>query len=280
MVSGCCSVGFWLCGFTFDANVSIQGSSNQSRDNGKRVTSSAETVLRDTQVGRGLDVLALVAVHEESVEHVADVDEELGAPHALQEITRTLDLGHELGEDHASTVGVDCLHHSVDGATEVAGVGDATAVLHRRVLSVDWGDQLRIDAVTGRRGRGGEQRRGVSGRTHGDEHDNQVDEDSQVGQPAELLEGSDLAQEETGQSPHQTADGVAELELGGLGEGLTVGDNDDSNIAQQLNSLEDVDEVTAPGAVDTERQITEGLDGELEGVEFCECSVMATSSSS
>lgn len=109
----------------------------------------------------------------------------------------------------------------------------------------------------------------MRGSTHRDEHNDQVDEDSQVGQPAELLEGSDLAQEETGQSPHQTADGVAELELGGLGKGLAVGDDDHTNIANQLNGLEDVDQVTGPMTIDTESNITKGLNRELEGVDFC-----------
>lgn len=109
----------------------------------------------------------------------------------------------------------------------------------------------------------------MGGCTHGDEHDDQVDEHGQVGQPAELLQSADLAQEEAGQRPDETADGVAELELGCLGQGLAVGDDDDGHVAEKLDGLEDVDEVAAPWSVDAEGEVTKGLDGELEGVEFC-----------
>lgn len=66
-----------------------------------------------------MDVLPLVAVHEEAVKHVAEVDEELGSPHGLEEVVGTAHFGHEFDEQHCTAIGVDCLHQTVDRGTEI-----------------------------------------------------------------------------------------------------------------------------------------------------------------
>ena len=75
--------------------------------------------MTDPQVRRRLDVLALVAVEEEAVKHVDDVDEELGAPHSLDEVEWAAHLRHELREQHSSAVRVDGLHETVDSGAEI-----------------------------------------------------------------------------------------------------------------------------------------------------------------
>lgn len=49
------------------------------------------------------------------------------------------------------------------------------------------------------------------------------------------MQRSDLTEEETSQSPDETADGVAQFEFRDLGESFTIGYNDDANIAEKLN---------------------------------------------
>lgn len=58
--------------------------------------------------------------------------------------------------------------------------------------------------------------------------------------PAELLERADLANQETSNGPDQAANSIAELEFGYLGQGLTVGDDDNADIAEKLDRLQEV----------------------------------------
>ena len=59
----------WL--HTFDTNVTVKSRSNDCTDHGKDVASCLETVLSDSEIAGTDNVLALVSVHEQSVEHVA-----------------------------------------------------------------------------------------------------------------------------------------------------------------------------------------------------------------
>ena len=68
---------------TFDTDVAVQSSCDESTDHGEDITGRLEAVLGDTKVAGVDDILALVAVHEKAVEHVYEVDEELSEPHAL-----------------------------------------------------------------------------------------------------------------------------------------------------------------------------------------------------
>jgi hypothetical protein len=52
-----------------------------------------------------------------------------------------------------------------------------------------------------------------------------------------------------------------------LGDGLSVADDDESDLTKQLDSLEDVDSVARDGAIDPERQVSVILHRELVRVE-------------
>lgn len=71
----------------------------------------------------------------------------------------------------------------------------------------------------------------MCGDTHGDEHDQEIDPDSEIGQPCEFLQRSDLAYQETGQRPDETADGIAQFEFRDLRESFAVGYYEDCNTA-------------------------------------------------
>ena len=74
----------------------------------------------------------------------------------------------------------------------------------------------------------------MGGDAHRDKHDEEVDPDGGVGDPAIALEGADLADDEADECEDHTADCVAELELGDFGEGLAAGDDDQADGAEEL----------------------------------------------
>lgn len=63
----------------FDADVAVEGGGDQGRDHGEDVGAGLPVVGAHALVGGVHHVLALVAVHEQSVEHVEEVDECLSA---------------------------------------------------------------------------------------------------------------------------------------------------------------------------------------------------------
>ena len=56
----------------------------------------------------------------------------------------------------------------------------------------------------------------MSHHAHCDEHDEEIDVDGQVGEPAVFCQGADLTESEPANCPYETADSVAESELGDL----------------------------------------------------------------
>lgn len=106
-----------------DADVAVQGRGDERRNDGEDVARRLPAVGAETEVRGGLRVLALVAVHEEAVEHVAHIDEALRTPHGFEKVARSPHLTHELGEDHGAAVGVDGLHEPVDRPQQTARVG-------------------------------------------------------------------------------------------------------------------------------------------------------------
>lgn len=253
---------------TLDTDVAVQASSNDGSNHGKGVAGGLDAVLANSEVAGVDGVLALVTVDEETVEHVADVDESLGSPHGSQEVLGTLHLGHELGEDHGATVGKHSLHSTADSAGEGSSAGQTTRSHHRRKDAVDGDDRRAItDGGTGGLRRTGIIGGRVSGAAHGDEHASQVEPHCDVGQPTEFLQSTDLAEDEASQGPDQAADDVAELELGGLRQSLAVGDNDQTDIQEQLNALQNVKEVAHPWAVHSESHVSEATQRELVRVE-------------
>lgn len=86
--------------------------------------------------------------------------------------------------------------------------------------------------------------------THGDEHDEEVDPHGTIGEPTEFLKRPDLANEETCERPHETADGVAKLELRGFRERFSIGDDNDRNVANELNGLQDIEQISGPLTVE------------------------------
>lgn len=61
-------------------------------------------------------VLALEVVHIAAVDHVYCVNEKLGTPHRLQEITRALQLSHEFHKQLRACIGIHGLHETRDRA--------------------------------------------------------------------------------------------------------------------------------------------------------------------
>lgn len=167
---------------TLDPDVPIQTCRDQSADHSQDVARGLPVVGGNAEVRRVLEILALVCVHEQAVEHVADVDEELRSPHALQEVVRAFHLGHKFGKQHRTTVRVHGLHQTIDGRAKVGWVGKACRMGDRWEDTGGIGShQVWIHAVTGRASSGRIQRRRVCGDTHGDEHNQEIDPHREIG---------------------------------------------------------------------------------------------------
>ena len=102
--------------------------------------------------------------------------------------------------------------------------------------------------------------RRVSYYTHGEEDDEEIHPDGRIGQPSEILQGSDLSQDHTGEGPDDAEHDEASVEIGDLGQTLAVGDDDNSDVEEQLDGLEDIDAVAAYCSIDTECNISIGLE--------------------
>ena len=104
-------------------------------------------------------------------------------------------------------------------------------------------------------------------KTHGQKDDEEVDPDGKVGQPSKFLQRANLADEKAPNCPDKAADGVTQLEFGGLRECFTIGDCDDRDIAEELDRLEDVQAVSTDMAVEAESDIAIRLAGEFVRVD-------------
>ena len=240
----------------FDADVAIERGGDDAAEHGEHIADALPAIGGDAEVGERVDVLPLVTVAEETVEHVHEVDEGLGGPHGLDEIARPPHLRHELDEELRASVRSDTLHEAVDGANEVGWVRETSIVFDWWVYAVDWCHIVRdcgrssraksCDPVVWRAVRDG---------AHGDGHERQIGPDSGVGKPSKLLQGANLADSEAANGPTQTADGIAELELGNLGNGLSITDDDQSNGAEELEELQYINAMAGDSAVESECKV-------------------------
>lgn len=127
-----------------DANIAIQTSGDQTRDQVHDIGRRLPVVRRETLHHGVVGVLALVGVHEETEEEIHDVDEDIGAEDALPEIPRVAHLREEGDEEHGAAVGVDGLVETVErggeaGSACCGAVGGCAGVLGYRVGDVEIG---------------------------------------------------------------------------------------------------------------------------------------------
>ena len=106
-----------------DADVAVQRRGDEPRDHVHDVRGRLPGVGRQALHHGVVRVLALVGVDEEAEEHVAHVDEDVGAQQALPEVPRVTHLGHEGDEEHRSAVRVHCLVEAVQRAGEAVPAG-------------------------------------------------------------------------------------------------------------------------------------------------------------
>ena len=112
----------------FDADVAVQACGDETGGDGEHVADDLPAVGGDALVGELVGVLALEVVDVAAVDEVDGEDEELGAPHGLDEVAGAFHFGHEFDEELGAAVGVDALHEAVDGAEEAVGVGEPAVV--------------------------------------------------------------------------------------------------------------------------------------------------------
>lgn len=70
----------------------------------------------------------------------------------------------------------------------------------------------------------------MRGDAHGDEHDQQIDLDGEVGQEPKLLESTDLTDQEASYGPHDYTNSITESKLARLGQSFAVADKDHGDV--------------------------------------------------
>lgn len=103
----------------FDADVPVQRSCYQARDEIQDIPSDQRATHRHALVGRIDHVLALEAVDVDAEEDVDAEDEGFGDEQRFPEVEGSPHLGHEFAVDHCTAVGEDGLHEAEDLAAEV-----------------------------------------------------------------------------------------------------------------------------------------------------------------
>src|ERR1700722_4178592 len=128
----------------------------------------------------------------------------------------------------------------------------------RRIVSVGiWGDAGGVcDAARRTQDRDCIVGRAVRHNSHSDEHDQEVYVDGQVCEPAILLQSTHLPDEESANGPDQTTDGITKVKFRNLRDSLSVADDNESDLTEQLDTLEDVDSVARDGAIDPEGHVS------------------------
>lgn len=108
--------------------------------------------------------------------------------------------------------------------------------------------------------------------SHAEDKDEHVQPDGEVGEPAEALQSSDLANDHTSGHEDDEADDEAKAASAiwtsrDLRDGLAIAENENSHGKEQLDGLQRVDEVARPGPEDTEESIGVRLHREPVGIE-------------
>lgn len=256
-----------------DADVSVQGSGNQTAYDGQDVTSSLIVVWVDTLNGGVVSVLALVGVLEETEEHVDEIDEDIGAEHALPEIPRVAHLGQEVEEEHGSTVGVD---DGVDAlvSAEETGTTRCESVRGSASKRPDGNGafncavgKVRVTIWSTRAAEGAEHSRIVRprGRTHTNSHEGTDDggPDREVGEPSKTLKRTNLAKDHAENGDDEETDDEANsiailaiLANRHLRNGTAKTEDEHSHQHEHLETLQNVDEMSDFLTIDTEEGLS------------------------
>lgn len=234
-----------------DADVCVENGGDGSRGKADDVADKLDGVVVKVEGGENGSVLSLHAVDEQTKEHVHDVAECLSAESSLPEVPGATHLGHELGEDHCSSVGKDGELDTLD--LEVpASLG---------VLGYPAGEDLglREIIVAGLRGDGVVD----AGGGHNDDHESKVEPDVDVCEPGKVAERLDLSRDHTKQSPEDTERNVAELVLDDGCELRSTSNDEDSDVEDKLERLENVEKMTDKLAKGALSQVGIAGDGEL-----------------
>jgi len=100
----------------------------------------------------------------------------------------------------------------------------------------------------------------------GQDHDDDVDPDGKIGDPAEFLECTDLTKDHTKNSPDDAAHNIADAVVD-LRQTLSVTNDNNTDVEEQLDRLKGVERVASVFAVDAESNVSVCLQREFVRVE-------------
>jgi hypothetical protein len=223
--------------------------------------------------GNVISVLALVGILEESKEHVDEIDEDIGAEHALPEVPGVAHLGQEVEEEHGSTVsvddGIDTLVSTEEtGATRCVSVRWSASELHNGngAFNCTVG-KVRVTKWKTRLAKGAEHSVIIrlGGGSHTDSHKGSDDgrPNREVGKPSKTLKRSNLAKNHTEESKNEEADNEAEpiamytvLANRNLGYRSTITEDKYSHQHEHLETLQNIDKMSYFLTEDTEEGLS------------------------
>lgn len=240
---------------------------------GQYITSSLIIIWVDTLDGGVISVLALVGVLEESEEHVNEIDEDIGAKHALPEVPRVSHLGQKVEEEHCSTVsvddGIDTLVSTEEtGATRCESVRRSTSErLNWNVASDCAVGKVRVTICSTSTAEGAEHSRIIRARggTHTDSHKGSDDSrpDREIGKPSKTLKRTNLAEDHTEDGDYEETDDEAKsitirtvLANRNLGYRSTKTKDEHGYQHEHLETLQNVYNMSYFGTEDTEEGLS------------------------
>ena len=218
-------------------------------------------------------VLALVGVLEESEKHVDEINENIGADHALPEVPRVAHLSQEVEEEHRSTVSVDDRIDTLErteetGATrrepvrrsvgERPGRNRASNCPIREVRVTKWstGTAERAQHNCIIRARSGTDADSHEGSDYGGP-------DREVGKPSEALQRPNLAKDHAQNGDDEQTDDEAHpiaidpvLPNRDLRDRSTETEDQHSHQHEHLETLQNIDQMSHFGTEDAEEGLS------------------------
>ena len=233
-----------------DSDIAVECSSDQRSNKVEDVTSLQCSQRGNALVGRIDGILTLESINVDAEEEVDNIDEGVSYDESLPEVPGLAHFGHELAEKHGSTVRIDCLHEA-DDLTAERNVGGRSSISHD-----GWWRRPDVGAICGHGSIVVRDR--VRDGCDGNDHNDDVDPDGSVCDPTKTLESTNLPKEHTKNCPDDTADDVADVAVD-LVKTLSVTDDNNTNVEEQLDGLQNVECMASVGAVDAESDVSVGL---------------------
>ncbi|KAH3668452.1 hypothetical protein OGAPHI_002206 [Ogataea philodendri] len=257
-------------------NVGVQNSSKHTGNKVDNVSGSLQSTGGNTHVSGNVRPLSKVRVDEETENQVNDHDESLSTKHSLPEVHWFLEFVHDLTEDGSTTPSEDHVVHTVNTVRKRARSNsvfvDGQGVV-RSGTAVVGPEQVVVWLVFNTNG------------DHGDDTNSNIHPDGGVSDVSETGQGLNLTENHTQERPNNNFNRVTETVVAPvgdqeLGQGLSSGQQDKTNVHDHLDELQQSSRVTEPSTNGSTSQVRESTDWVVVGVKLAEAVVQEVTTQS